>query len=270
MEQTTKRPKILGLKQLLQKKYEFIEGLSPDFTRSFGQLVKNFIMTVWAESGSGKSNFIMQLLTELMKYDDVLYVSLEEGTEATMQLLALRHLNEDNHCGKIKFADNSMNYDNLVWQLKKRKQPQFIVIDSVQYLDMNYEKYKLLKQAFPKKGFIFISHAKGSLPDGHTANKIRYDGGIKVRLEGYVAFVVSRYGGNKPYVVWEEGAKNYWKAEFKAITSGVKEAKAKKPKAKEPKADEPADEPATKAQIAEPETEQEKEQRLLNNLKKQK
>jgi len=216
-----KRPKVIGLKQLLQKKYNVLEGLNEVFTRSFGEkLTNNFIMTIWGESGNGKSNLIMQLLVELMKFGDALYVSLEEGTEMTMQLTALRTLSEDSHSGKIKFGDATMDYAGLMWFLKRRKQAQFIIIDSVQYFDVNYEKYKRLKEAFPKKSFIFISHAKGQGPDGRTANKIRYDGGIKIRVEGYIAFVKSRYGGNKPYLIWEEGAKDYWKEDYKKMLNG--------------------------------------------------
>lgn len=231
------KPKIVGLKQLLQKQYDFIDGLSAEFVASFGRLVRNFIMTVWGESGNGKSNFLMQLLKELMKFGDVLYVSLEEGTESTMQIMALRHLSEESHSGKIKFADNSMTYEALMWQLSKKKQAQFIVIDSIQYWDIDYKKYKALKERFPKKTFIFISHNKGKNPDGVTANKIRFDGPIKVRVEGYVAFIVCRYGGNMPYVIWEEGARKYWGPDYNNVVAGktTKKSKPKKDKAKKAK-----------------------------------
>lgn len=232
------RPKILGLKQLLQKNYAFLQGLPPEFTASFGDLVKNFVMLVYGESGNGKSNFIMQLLKALMPHGNVLYVSLEEGTESTMQLMALRHLSEDSHSGKIQFADTTMTYQALCWQLDKKKQAQFIVIDSVQYWHITYEQYKRLKERFPKKSFIFISHAEGSSPDGHTAKKIKYDSGIKVRVEGYIAFVKSRYGGNIPYLIWEgddtKGAKAYWGSLFKDAVAG-KSLKAKAAKKSKPK-----------------------------------
>lgn len=214
MKETTdkpkKRAKVIGLKALLAKKYDLLKDLPEWVMRSFGQLVSNFIMIVWAQSGSGKSNFIYQLLAVLMNYGNVLYVSLEEGTEMSAQLLALRHLNEEMHSGKILFGDPEMNYEELVAYLKRKKSPQFVVIDSVQYLNINYAGYKDLKEMFPRKGFIFISHAKGKNPDGKTADKIRYDAGIKVRVEGFVAFPICRYGGNNPYVIYEEGAIKYW------------------------------------------------------------
>jgi hypothetical protein len=208
-------PKPIGLKQLLNKKFDFLEGLPPDIIRSFGKLVANFIMIVWGQSGNGKSNFIYQLLKALMTHGNVLYLVLEEGTESTTQIAALRHLNEEEHSGKIQFIGHEMNYDELKIYLKRKKSQRFIVIDSVQYWYINYTQYKELKEMFPNKTFIFISHAKGKNPDGKIADKIRYDAGVKVRVEGFVAFVTSRYGGNKPYVIWEgdnaqEGAWEYW------------------------------------------------------------
>jgi hypothetical protein len=210
-----KRPKVIGLKALLNKKYEFLEGLPEQITRSFGKLVMNFIMCVWGQSASGKSNFIYQLLEVLMNYGNVLYIGLEEGTEASAQLKALRHLNEEEHGGKIKFADHEMNFEEAVIYLKRKKSPRFVVVDSVQYWDITYLKYKELKAMFPSKGFIFISHASGKSPDGKTADKIRYDAGIKVYVEGFVGFVKCRYEGNKPYIIYEgedaqRGAWGYW------------------------------------------------------------
>lgn len=212
--------KILGIKQLMQKTHKLLENLSPEFKASFGDLVDNFIMIVWGMSGQGKSNFLMQLIKTLVLYGKVLYVSLEEGHSRSMQALVARHLSESEHNGKVQFADHEMTYETLLQKLKNKKQAKFIIIDSLQYWNITYDQYKALKEAFPRKSFIFISHAAGKIPDGKTADKIRYDAGIKVRVEGYIGFVISRYGGNKNYVIWEEGAKKYWGAkQFKKLVS---------------------------------------------------
>lgn len=208
--------KVLNLKQLLAKKYEFLSDLPEDILQSFGTLTKNFIMIIWGHSGNGKTNLLVKLLKVLMNYGKVLYVSLEEGHEASMQFTALRHLSME-YSGKICFADDSMTYDELVLRLKRKKSEQFIVIDSVQYWDIDYKKYKQLKLLFKNKTFIFISHASGKIPDGKTADKIRYDATIKVHVANYIAFIKSRLGGNKNYVIWEEGARKYYGKKFKAM-----------------------------------------------------
>ncbi|KAA2245515.1 hypothetical protein F0L74_06030 [Chitinophaga agrisoli] len=209
--------KVLGLKQLHQKRYTLLDGVGDHITKCFGDLTTSFIMIVWGMSGNGKSNFLMQFLTALLAFGKVLYVSLEEGGEKSFQKMVFRHLDVDAHNGKIEFADYEMTFDALVAKLKKKKSPRFIVIDSLQYWNITYEQYKQLKEMFPNKAFIFISHAEGKNPKGTTATNIRYDSGIKVRVEGYIAFITSRYGGGENFVIWEDGAKKYWGKKFKTM-----------------------------------------------------
>ncbi len=99
---------------------------------------------------------------------------------------------------------------DLIERLKKRKSPDIIAIDSIQYTGMNYDAYRALRKQFPKKLFILISHAEGKEPAGRVAKSIRFDAFVKIWVEGYTAFPTSRYGGGQPYTVWEEGAEKYW------------------------------------------------------------
>jgi len=209
------KAKGLGLKQLFQKKYKMLEGLPESLKRSFGEMTEQILMIIYGPSSNGKSRLTMQFLKIIMRYGDVLYWALEEGHRRTMQKNAEENLTLDEHSGKITFWDHNLTFEELVVKLKKKKSAKFVVIDSLQYVHMNMDDYKYLKEHFPNKGFIFISHNKGSKPDGKLACKIEFDVDIKVRVEGFVAFVKSRYGGNKPYVIWEgedatKGAWGYW------------------------------------------------------------
>lgn len=201
--------KVIGVKQLLGKKYKLIPDLPPEWAESFGQVEESFVAIIWGASGQGKSNFVYQFLRVLSDKYPTLYVALEEGHSLTTQNLVNRH-DLTTLSGKIKWANHETTLESLIEHLKRKKSARIIVIDSLQYFHITYTDYKNLRQLFPKKTFIFISHAKGKAPDGKTADKIRYDSPIKVRVEGYMAFVVSRFGGNKNYVIWEEGAKKYW------------------------------------------------------------
>jgi hypothetical protein len=211
--------KVLSLSQLKAKKFSYLKNLPEKIKRSFGSLVSNFIMIIWGPSGNGKSSLTTQILKILMLHGKVLYVALEEGHGASMQEMVNRYLDEA--CsGKIVFADHTMTYKELKLRLEKRRSEQFIVIDSLQYWDIDYSLYKELKEKFPNKTFIFISHANGKLPDGKTADKIRYDADIKVRVDKYMAFIISMLGGNEPYIIWEEGAKKAWGTKYKQVIKG--------------------------------------------------
>lgn len=224
--------KVLGLKQLLGKKFNYLEGLPDDIKESFGRLVESFIMIVWGLSGNGKTNLLFTLVKVFMPFGKVLYVSLEEGFEASIVQTIHRHLTEAEHSGKIEFADHEMTYDMLVLKLSKKKSPKFIFIDSLQYWDITYDQYKFLKEKFPRKAFIFISHADGSKPKGTTAKAIQFDSGIKVHVMKFVAFITSRYGGNKPYIIWEDGAKKRWGKKYRTEVLGLTEKRVHKKKLK--------------------------------------
>lgn len=200
---------VLAMGPMLAKKHRIIEGLPVEISESLGQIPYGFQMIVWGQSGQGKSELVMMLLSLLLGFGRGLYVGLEEGFGRTMQLRVLRHL--DNMKSKrLEFADHEMTIDALMLRLDKPKSARWVVIDSVQYWGIDYEQYKTLKERYPNKGFIFISHAKGRDPDGAVAKRIRYDVPIKINVEGMVGFVVSRFMGGKPLIISEDVAKKYW------------------------------------------------------------
>lgn len=50
-----------------------------------------------------------------------------------------------------------------------------------------------MRSRFPRKLFIFISHADGKNPKGGVADSIRYDCSCKIYVEGFRAVAASRY-----------------------------------------------------------------------------
>lgn len=205
--------KIINMKALQKKRFKYIENLSGQWNDSMGKVDEHFIMIIWGNSANGKSSLTMELANDFSRIGLTLYISLEEGHSLSLQSNVMRHISPDNK--SIRFADHKMTYEALLGYLDKKRSPKIIIIDSLQYWAIDYRKYQHLKERYPNKSFVFISHANGKLPDGKTASKIMYDAGIKIRVDHFIAFVRSRYGGNKNYLIWEEGAKKYWKKEFK-------------------------------------------------------
>jgi ABC-type dipeptide/oligopeptide/nickel transport system ATPase component len=223
--------KVLSIKQMKAKKYSFLPDIPDIIRQSFGMLTKNFIMIIYGASGNGKSNLIMTILKILIKHGRILYVAYEEGHEVSMHLTIMRQLAGEE--AGICFADHTMTLEELKKRLKKKRSEQFIVIDSVQYMRIKTEDYFNLKESFTNKTFIFISHADGKKPRGTLAVDIEYDATVKVRVEGFVAFIKSRLEGNEPYLIWGEGAKKYWgDKKFKEIFK-IKKGNTKKATAAE-------------------------------------
>lgn len=217
MQKLKNRMKVITAKRLLKKVF-ITRKLNEPWPQIIGEVPKSFIMLVWGQSSSGKSSFVTTLTKELAHTDRVLYVALEEGAGLSTQKKTVR--NELGETTKnVWYTEHNISLADLRDFLSKKKTAIVVVIDSLQYFNITYSDYKKLKEDFPRHTFIFISHAKGKLPDNKTADKIRYDAGIKVRVDGHIAFVQSRYGGGKNFVVWEKAAKEHWGAKmFKKLS----------------------------------------------------
>lgn len=162
---------------------------------------------IWGRSFSGKTSFCVRLAKYIAELGEkVAYVSLEEGMSITMR----------NAFERVAMCDVNSNVrlwceielEGIEIRLRKQRSANVIIIDSLQYLGINHAGYKRLKEKFPNKLFIFVSHANEQKePSGATAIKVRYDASVKILVDGFVAYAFSRYGGGKPLTIWEEGAK---------------------------------------------------------------
>lgn len=179
---------------------------------SFGKPEAKGVWLIWGPPGSGKTSFVMQLVKYLAGFcqiNKVAYDSLEEGNSQSIKM-ALDRINMIDVSDKFLLLDQEP-IGELKDRLRKKRSPRVAVIDSVQYSGLNYPDYVRLRTEFPEKLFLIISHADGRNPYGKTAKGIWYDAFVKVRVEGYAAFAVSRYtnGESQPFQIWPEGAKKY-------------------------------------------------------------
>jgi len=201
------KKRAVSVDQLLKMK--FIEmDFENEWLEAFGVPERSGSWIIWGSSGNGKTDFTVKLCKYLTKFGRVAYNTLEEGARKSFQIAVSRN-NMREVAKKLIFL-NREPIEELRERLKIGKSPNIIIIDSFQYTGLNKKEYIALKEEFPKKLFIFISHAEGKNPEGRPAKFVRYDADVKIRIEGYKAFPVSRYGGGKPLVIWEQGAADYW------------------------------------------------------------
>lgn len=198
----------ISVDELLKTKFKTM-AFEGEFKEAVGTPEMSGSWIIWGQSGNGKTRFTLQLAKYMTKFGKVAYNSLEEGAKLSFK----RAIQQT---GMISVAKRFIilkgeTIEQLTERLSKQKAPNIIIIDSVQYTDLDKKGYKTLINSFPTKLFIFISHAEGKNPKGSTADAIRYDSDVKIFVQGYKAFVVSRFGGGKPFIIWEEGAMDYWK-----------------------------------------------------------
>ena len=155
---------------------------------------------IWGNSANGKTRFALQLAKYLTNFRHVAYNSLEEGLSKSMQEAIIATGLDKN----FVLLDKE-TVEDLIHRLRKRRSPDVIFIDSLQYTGLNYNQYKELRREFPHKLFIFISHAEGNEPKGNVARSIKYDAFVKIPVIGYAAYPQSRFGGGEKYVVWQYG-----------------------------------------------------------------
>lgn len=163
---------------------------------------------VWGGSANGKTRFALQLAKYLCKFGKVAYDSLEEGLSLSMQQ-AIADVGMSD-CKRNFILLDKESIADLVGRLKKQRSPKVVIIDSLQYTGMTYADYKALRDTFRNKLFVFVSHADGKEPRGNVGKSVKYDAFVKIYVEGYKAIPQSRFGGGREYVIWKEGAKQYW------------------------------------------------------------
>lgn len=196
----------LTVNNILTKKRNLMQ-FDNEWLNAFGKPELTGVWLIWGGSGSGKTTFTMLLCKYLTKFGRVAYDSMEEGDSESIKLVLVR----------VNMASVAHNFillvnepiEELKVRLRKRKAPKIVVIDSLQYSELTYKAYKELREEFHQTLFIIISHAEGREPEGKIGKKVRYDAFVKIRVDGYRAFVKSRYGGGEPIDIWPEEAEKY-------------------------------------------------------------
>lgn len=160
---------------------------------------------IWGASGNGKTRFAVQLVKYLMSFEGlrIAYNGLEEGMSETYRRAIIDTGLQMEKQSRYVFWDG-FDYEDMMERLKRKRSPNVVVIDSLQYLNITYDQYKELVRKYHKKLFIWISHESGTEPKGGTAQSIKYNSNIKIRVHNYYATIISRYKGKEVFDIWPE------------------------------------------------------------------
>jgi KaiC/GvpD/RAD55 family RecA-like ATPase len=199
--------KALSVNNILQAKFNTLP-FDGQWQDAFGQPELSGCMVVYGESKQGKTDFTLQFCKYLTRFGRVLYNSVEEGLSLSIQTAIERNAMWEAGTKFIMLDREAI--PELTERLKRHRSADVVVIDSIQFLEMKFSDYKIFKDKFKRKLFIYVSHVKGGKVDGSVAMKIFRDANATCKIEGFRMFPVSRYGGGKYIDISKELASEYW------------------------------------------------------------
>jgi hypothetical protein len=199
--------KAYTVRNVLSANFETME-FDGEWSEALGNPQLTGSWLIYGDTKHGKTTLAMMMAKYLTKFGKVAYNSVEEGLSLTIKK-AMERLNMIDVAGRLILLDKEPT-DELIERLKKRKSPDIIVIDSVQFIELKFSEYKKIKNMFTNKLFIYISHVEGNLPAGQTARRIWRDANVTIKVEGFKGFPISRFGGGKPIIISSNKADEYW------------------------------------------------------------
>ncbi len=227
--------KILGVKQVQQKRYKLLDQPECEFKNHLGDIPAHFMMIVFGDSGNGKTEYDIKLAKYFASFGRVLWLSYEQGHGYDLQK-AINRNNMEEVSGNFLISDPVADLprgvsfvEDIDKCLKKRNSPEFIFIDSLDYTGFTWDEYDFLKRKYGnKKTFVFISHSEGKKPLKRIGQQILYDCCIGIYVKNFIATnVKNRFGGDEDYIIYPEKARELNPLYFKVK---LKESAAKEPK----------------------------------------
>jgi hypothetical protein len=238
--------KTIGLKQLGQKIYNHVFELDAALQACVGVVESSFDCIIYGHSGNGKSNFTAIFIKALIKALKCRceYVAYEEGHAATIQETFIGRHNMLEELGNAILLTDHYTFDELRAKMRKKQSAKIWVLDSLQAARFTNHECAELKREFvlsrKQKIIIYVSQADGQGPKGAAAKDVEYMANIKLKVDKLVVFPKTRYEkngiGNKPFVIYEKGAREKWGDDYDHKVLGHKKRKPRnnisKPKKK--------------------------------------
>lgn len=186
--------KAISTSTLLSKVYRTYEfdGVYHDV---FGSPERGGIWLAYGNEKNGKTLLALLLAKLMRNYDNVLYVSAEEGTGKDFQR-NVKQAKIPHDAKNIKYVEYTP-LEELEMKLKSRQGPRFIIIDNVTVYNDELKNGVLRKLmvAYPNHTLLLLAHEDKKEPYTATAKLAKKLAKIIMRVEGMEVTVSGRCPG---------------------------------------------------------------------------
>lgn len=178
--------------------------LPEEWANHMGNISENFRMMVQGPSGHGKTEYVMKLAKMLSQYyGKVNFNSTEQGRSDTFKEAWKRNAMQDMTPGKFKLCGpDKRKFEPWFKSLQRPNSGRVIILDSIDYMELKVNEFKELHERFKRTKSIVV--VCWDDPMDTNSKKIKYMCDIKVEIRDFKAKIRSRFGGNKPLVIWDQ------------------------------------------------------------------
>jgi hypothetical protein len=196
----------ISISELYAKKRNILR-LSDGWSDLLGDIERKGSTIIWGQSGAGKTTFLCYFVQELSRLERILWNDIEEGDSHSLKTVFQR-TEMHNYKHRITVLDK-MPISEMHTKLDKPKSANIVVINSLQHAQINKKDYLELKNSYPNKKFVWLSHAEGKEPEGRLGRFVRYDSNEAIYIEGFTAFAKSRTKASTPLAFMPKQAQEY-------------------------------------------------------------
>jgi tRNA uridine 5-carbamoylmethylation protein Kti12 len=171
----------MSLYELQSKQFKTLK-FDGEWSKLIGTPEQNFALMIYGQPGNGKSTFAVNLSEYLANnFGYVLYNSAEEGVSLSLQD-KLKNINSD----KLRVS-SFKDFEGIKKHLKQSLS-KFIVLDSVNHMNLTPDEVEELKKIDPTRGFITI-HQVTKNGDYKGNNKFLHNCDIEIIVDEFVPIV---------------------------------------------------------------------------------
>lgn len=186
-QQPQPQAKVMTANEILNKQY-VTYPFSGDWYNLIGLPEVGFSAIIYGPSGHGKSTFAMRFARYLTQFGRVLIISSEEGHRKTMQDKILHSGATNIEGDKIVIAEAN-NLNEVQAAIKAYSTP-FVVIDSINHLNISVEELEGLKTAYKGNKTTFIAIMQATKEGEIRGNsQYKHNTDLVLRIENQTATV---------------------------------------------------------------------------------
>lgn len=163
----------------------------------------------WGKEKNGKTWLTLQLVKDLSTNQKMIYISAEEGTDASFQDAVIRSGITTAH--RILWEEY-MPLTEIVEKYSKSRTADMLVMDNLTVYKDEFKQYGGVKKFLDDLGkpIILIAHEERGEPYTSAAKDAKRWCKVIIHVEGLAGHVVSRFSKGGEIVIDEEGSALYW------------------------------------------------------------